>query len=83
MKIHQKIIHQNEDSSNPEYRNNQKIERSKRSNDKIAAGIIAAGIPLLETKKEKLHEIQFCIFTAVKNVLQTCKRREKRRPNLT
>jgi predicted aconitase with swiveling domain len=47
-------------------------------NDKIAAGMIAAGIPLLEMKKEKLHEIQFCIFTAVKNVLQTCKKREKK-----
>jgi hypothetical protein len=27
-KIHQKIIHRNEDSSNPEYQNNQKIERT-------------------------------------------------------
>jgi hypothetical protein len=71
--------------------NNQKVERSKISNDKIAAGIIAAGIctylfrkrkkeKLPETKKEeKLHEIQFCIFNSCKNVLQTCKKREKKK----
>jgi hypothetical protein len=26
-----------------------------------------------------LHKIQFCIYTAVKNVLQTCKKREKKK----
>jgi hypothetical protein len=34
---------------------------------------------LPETKKEKLHEIQFCIFTAVKNILQTCKKEKKKK----
>jgi hypothetical protein len=34
-------------------------------------------------KEEKLHEIQFCIFTAVKMFYKLVKNEKKRRPYLT
>jgi hypothetical protein len=36
-----------------------------------------------QKKEEKLHEIQFCIFTAVKTFYKLVKNEKKRRPNLT